>query len=126
MYEETAIIISSDHGENQGELNVYGDHQTADLITNRVPMILKWPGLNPATGGKLKATDDALHYQFDIAATIVDLLGQQIPDKWDAVSFVEALTTGGEEGRKYLVASQAAWSCTIAFGILTSWSTSPM
>ena len=118
LYEDTAIIISSDHGENQGELNVYGDHQTADLITNRVPMILKWPGLNPATGSKRKVTDDALHYQFDVAATIVELVGQQIPDKWDAVSFKEALITGGEEGRKYLVASQAAWSCqrAVIFG----------
>ena len=29
VYEETAVIICADHGENQGELNVWGDHQTA-------------------------------------------------------------------------------------------------
>lgn len=27
VWEDTLVIISSDHGENQGELNVYGDHQ---------------------------------------------------------------------------------------------------
>ena len=27
--EDTMIIISADHGENQGELNIWGDHQTA-------------------------------------------------------------------------------------------------
>ena len=40
---ETLIVISSDHGENQGELSVYGDHQTSDHITNRVPLIVRHP-----------------------------------------------------------------------------------
>ena len=43
ILDDTMIIISSDHGENHGELSVYGDHQTADHITNRVPMIIKHP-----------------------------------------------------------------------------------
>ena len=37
---ETVVMLSSDHGENLGELNVYGDHQSADQITTRVPMLL--------------------------------------------------------------------------------------
>ena len=41
LWDDTAIIISADHGENQGELNVWGDHQTADHITNRVPLIIR-------------------------------------------------------------------------------------
>ncbi|MBI4976787.1 MAG: sulfatase [Spirochaetes bacterium] len=103
IYDDTAIIISSDHGENQGELNVYGDHQTADLITNRVPMIVKWPGITPRVY-------EGLHYQFDIAATVVELLGQKVPGKWDAVSFKDAFTGGTEAGRDHLVVSNAAWS----------------
>ena len=43
VLEETAIIISADHGENLGELNIYGDHQTADQITCRVPLVVSWP-----------------------------------------------------------------------------------
>lgn len=31
LLEDTIIIISADHGENQGELNIYGDHQTATI-----------------------------------------------------------------------------------------------
>ena len=46
----TVIIVTSDHGENQGELNVWGDHQTADHITCRVPLIIRWPGLTSASG----------------------------------------------------------------------------
>ena len=104
LYEDTAIIISSDHGENQGELNVYGDHQTADRITCRVPMILKWPGQAPRV-------DAGFHYQFDVAATILELVGAEVPAKWDAVSFKDAFLEGRDEGRDYLVVSQAAWSC---------------
>lgn len=103
IYDETAIIISSDHGENQGELNVYGDHQTADYITNRVPMIVKWPGVKAAV-------NTGFHYQFDITATIVELLGKNVPQKWDAVSFKDAFLAGKASGRDYLVVSNSAWS----------------
>jgi choline-sulfatase len=44
VLDDTIIIVSSDHGENQGELNVWGDHQTADAITCRIPLIIRWPG----------------------------------------------------------------------------------
>ena len=44
ILEETAVIVSADHGENLGELNVYCDHQTADQLTVRVPLIISWPG----------------------------------------------------------------------------------
>ncbi|MBN1676212.1 MAG: sulfatase [Kiritimatiellae bacterium] len=104
LYDETAIIISSDHGENQGELNVYGDHHTADLITSRVPMLVKWPGVKPRV-------DSAFHYQFDIAATVLELLEQEVPAKWDGESFKDALLAGADAGRECLVVSQAAWSC---------------
>jgi len=103
IYDETAIIISSDHGENQGELGIYGDHQTADLITNRVPMIVKWPGVKPRV-------DAGLHYQFDLTATVVELLGMRVPEKWDAVGFKDAFLAGREAGRESLVISNSAWS----------------
>ncbi len=104
LYEDMAIIITSDHGENQGELNVYGDHQIADLITCRVPMIIKWPG-------KKAGVDNSFHYQFDIAALVTELLGLKIPSGWDARTFKDAFISGKEQGRDYLVVSQAPWSC---------------
>ncbi|HUZ14387.1 MAG TPA: sulfatase-like hydrolase/transferase [Caulobacteraceae bacterium] len=63
--DDTAIMISSDHGETLGELNVYGDHQTADQCTTRVPLVLKWPGLG--TGQRRRA----FRYQIDVTASIV-------------------------------------------------------
>ena len=105
VLDETVIIVSSDHAENQGELNVYGDHQTADYSTPRVPLIIRWPGL---PRGRV---DTALHYQADMAATVLELLGIEMPPTWDAESFAPSLRAGAENGREYLVLSQCAWSC---------------
>jgi len=105
VLDDTAILITSDHGENLGELAVIGDHQVADHITSRVPFILRWPG---CAGGRV---DTALHYQTDVAATIVDLAGGKVPAHWDGQSFAEALRAGRSAGREYLVVSQQCWSC---------------
>ncbi len=105
ILDETVIIISADHGENQGELGVYGDHQTADHITSRVPLIIRWPGLE---GGRV---DDGLHYNADLPPTLSEMLGQRIPERWDGQSFAATLRDSVFAGRDYLVVSQCAWSC---------------
>jgi len=112
VLDDTVIIISSDHGENQGELNVYGDHQMADHITSRVPLIIRWPG---KTGGQV---DDGLHYNLDLPPTLVDMLGGKAPSRWDGQSFAGALEGDADTGRDFLVVSQCAWSCqrSVRFG----------
>jgi choline-sulfatase len=102
--DDTAVMVSSDHGENLGELGIYCDHQTADLITHRVPLVLRWPGM--ASGG----VDRALHYQMDVAATVADLLGATIPAVWDGQSFAASLRAGSTGGRGHLVLSCGAWT----------------
>lgn len=101
---DTAIIISADHGENLAELNVWGDHQTADEITCHLPLIIRWPGMD------VGRTDDALHYQFDMAATVLDLLDIDVPANWDGESFASAFKAGEQTGRDYLVMGQGTWS----------------
>ncbi len=108
VLDDTAIIISSDHGENLGELNIYGDHQTADGITTRVPLIIIWPRVTDGQGGRV---DASLLYQFDMAATAIELLGGTVPARWDGQSFASSLREGREGGRESLVVSQNAWSC---------------
>jgi choline-sulfatase len=106
ILDDTAIIISADHGENLGELNIYGDHQTADNITSRLPLIVRWPGIT----NKPRA-DSAFLYHFDFAATMIELLGGKPPEIWDARSFVGAFKSNQPAGRDSLVISQGAWSC---------------
>lgn len=106
VLDDTIIVVSSDHGENQGELNVWGDHQTADQFTCRVPLIVRWPRITDSP-----RVDRTLHYHFDWAATLVELAGGQMSGNWDAQPFTAAFQAGDEEGRPYLVISQNAWSC---------------
>lgn len=138
VYEDTAIIISSDHGENLGELGIYGEHATADDATCRLPLIIKWPGKEramkiapfqeaPGTpplprlsrdvagsalpGGRV---DDVLRYHLDLAPTLMELMGQPIPDRWSGQSFAKTLIgvpTDSTADRRELILSQCAHVC---------------
>jgi choline-sulfatase len=105
VLDETAVIVGADHGENQGELNIWGDHMTADAITCRVPLIWRMPGV------RAPRVDEALHNHYDWAATLVELVGGTVPPNWDAQPFTEAFRGGRDTGRPYVVTSQGAWSC---------------
>ena len=106
--EDTAVVVTADHGENLGELNVYADHHTADQATSRVPLVLCWPGLTDKDPSRRRS---ALHYQVDVAATVLELAGGGVPADWDGVSFADSLRAGADQGREFLVLSQAAWTC---------------
>ena len=104
VLDDTIVIMTSDHGENMGELGVIGDHAVADHITSRVPMIVRFPGLR---GGRV---DRGLYNQTDIAATLVELLGGRTPAHWDGQSYAPAFQAGKDGGRPFVVFSQCAWS----------------
>lgn len=107
LYENTAIIISADHGENLGELWVYGDHQTADHITHRVPMIVRWPGVTDAQAG---GVDTRLLYTLDMGASTLEWADCAVPTDWDGQSFAGDFVAGkGRARRDSLVLSQMAW-----------------
>ena len=100
--DDLAIIVSSDHGENLGELGIYGEHATADRITTRIPLIIRWPG------GAKGVVNKGLHYNLDIGPTLAKMLDQSAPTAWDGESFAAAVTDGQDSGRDHLVVSQCA------------------
>ncbi|NND75685.1 MAG: sulfatase [Ilumatobacter sp.] len=105
VLDDTAILVSSDHGEAFGELGVYADHQAADEATCHIPAILRWPGVAARSYA-------GLHYHLDIAATVVELAGIEVPTPWwSGRSIASALRDGSEAGRDALFLSQGAWSC---------------
>ncbi len=112
VMEDLAIIISSDHGENLGELGLYGEHGTADYITCRIPMIIRWPGC------KAGHVDDGLHYNLDLAPTLSELFHRDPAPSWDGQSYAPALLKGEECGRESLILSQCAHVCqrSVRFG----------
>jgi arylsulfatase A-like enzyme len=124
IYEDTVIIISSDHGECLGELGSYCEHGEADYITTHIPLIIKWPGCPKNIESK------GLHYNVDLLPTLIEMIGnipeftcnrvvgKPNPVKYDGVSFAEAIRDGKESGREYLVVSQCAHICqrSVRFG----------
>ncbi len=105
VLDETAVVVTSDHGEAFGELGVYADHQGADEATGHIPGVLRWPGVKPQV-------QSGLHYHLDLAATVVELAGGTVPPHWDGASLASDLRTDrGAAGRDHLVLSQGAWSC---------------
>ena len=105
VLEDTAVIISADHGENMGELGIYGEHGTADQATCRIPMIVRWPG------GVSAAVDEGLHYNVDLAPTLMDLLDGPSQPIWDGESYAPAILNGGSRGREQVVVSQCCHVC---------------
>lgn len=112
VMEDLVVIITADHGENLGELGIYGEHGTADQGTCRIPMIIRWPGMMK------NHLDEGLHYHLDILPTIAELLGKSPAPSWDGTSYAAALQTGDACRRDYLVVSQCAHVCqrSVRFG----------
>lgn len=112
ILEDMAIIISSDHGENLGELGIYSEHATADFCTARIPMIIKWPG------GLAGTSDNGLHYNLDLPPTLAQLMGKAPCKSWSGDSYAGTVLSGQDCGREYLVLSQCAHVCqrSVRFG----------
>ena len=111
VWDDLAIIISADHGENMGELGIYAEHATADAATCRIPLIVRWPA------GR-QGVERGLHYNLDLPPTLAELLGRKPAEGWDGLSFARAILphlTDPQEvpdtGRPYLVISQCAHVC---------------
>ena len=68
------------------------------------PMIVRWPGL---TAGRRSG----LHYQIDVFATLLEMVGGKTSRDWDAASFKPAFESGAPAGRDHLVLSHCAWTC---------------
>lgn len=107
--DDLAIIITSDHGENMGELGLYGEHGTACETTCRIPMIIKWKGCRSGV------RDDKFHDNVDLLPTVRELLKRNNPVpksyRYDGVSYAKTLTDGEDCGKPYLVLSQCAHVC---------------
>jgi len=105
VMDDLVVIISSDHGENLGELGIYAEHATADQGTCHIPLIIRWPG--KTTG----IHDNGLHYQLDLGPTLAELLGIEAPANWEGQSYAPTINSGLNCGRESLVISQCAHVC---------------
>lgn len=106
ILDETVIIITSDHGENLGELGCCSEHGTSDYITHRIPLIISWPGYT-----REKHIYNGLHYNIDFMPALAEMLDIKTPEGIDGISFAEAIKNGKDCGRDFLVLSQCCHGC---------------
>ena len=86
LWDDTAIIITSDHGESMTEHHVYfGHHGIYDCILY-VPLIIRLPN-----GGKPNNRIEDMFQHIDIAPTICDILGLGIPGQFEGRSLLPAI-----------------------------------
>lgn len=105
--EETAVIVSADHGESFGENGSYAEHGLANEPTHRLPLVFYWPGVTDELSDE-ERRNDALLYNIDLAPTLCDLLGIRTPDGWQGESFAPAVRGESLDSREYLVLGHGA------------------
>ena len=66
VYDNTIFVLTSDHGENLGEHDLYFHHGGLYRSTTHVPLLIKAPG-------QIAGKDFSLTQNIDIAPTILDL-----------------------------------------------------
>lgn len=80
-YENTAIILTADHGESLGENGVFFDHHTLYEPNVHVPLVIDAPGFD--------GRSDAFVQHFDLVPTILDILGMDTDlEQFDGQSIV--------------------------------------
>jgi arylsulfatase len=91
--ENTIVIFTSDHGEMLGDHGIYlkGPHLYDCAV--RVPFIIRWPG-----HFKPGVRSDALLELVDLAPTLLDAIGMDIPDRMQGKSFLPILTGAADPG----------------------------
>lgn len=88
VWDQTAIIISADHGEAFGEMGQYAEHGSCSTSVHRIPLIIRWPGITDRLAGSDR--DDHL-LSTDLGPTICDGLNIPTPAGWPGRSFMNAL-----------------------------------
>jgi arylsulfatase A-like enzyme len=140
LRERTYVVFTSDHGFYFGEHGYFGKaewfHDSSAVLApdadvpewlpeswlltigwsplyqelTRVPLIVRGPGLEPGRRAALTTAPD-------IAPTILELLGQPLPEAMRGRSFRPALTGEHEEHRPFVVSS---WPLYFAEGEMTT------
>lgn len=98
LYDDTVIVVTADHGEEFGEHGGFWHGNKLHEETLRVPLILKPPaglGRRPA-----RIADVVRH--IDVAPTVLELAGAEVPDGYQGVSLFREYELRQEHERRAL------------------------
>jgi len=88
-YENTLVVLTSDHGENLGERGIYCTHRKLFNETTLVPLIMKLPG-STYRGKEI----NSLVEHIDVLPTVLDFLNISVQTKISGRSLVPLMDGG--------------------------------
>ena len=101
QWEDTLIVLTSDHGEQLGDHHLWGKLGFYDQSFH-VPLIIRAPGVDATRGTVVTEFTESI----DIFPTILDLLDADVPDHLDGRSLKDHVT--GETGDSVAAAGREA------------------
>lgn len=104
LADDTIVVLMGDHGFLLGDHGLWTKHANFDLAL-RTPLVIRAPGY--ARGGRSAAIVEGL----DVAPTLFDLLGLEIPPEADGASLVPLLADPGAPGKGFAVSQ---WTSAIS------------
>lgn len=87
LTDHTVVIVHADHGQSLGEQDYFGHGRNVYDATQRIPLIIRAPGLGPR-GERVHG----LARNVDLLPTILDVTSMPIPASLDGASLRSALT----------------------------------
>lgn len=90
QYDETLIVITADHGEMLGDRHSWGKMTVYDAAYH-TPLLIRMPGNQAQAGAVVTAPTESI----DITPTILDWVGQSIPNSMDGRSLMPFLQGQG-------------------------------
>jgi arylsulfatase A-like enzyme len=87
--EDTAVVLTADHGESLGEHGIFYDHAGLFEPSLRVPLLVRWPGIEGE-----RRVDDVVTL-LDVVPTLADLMGFGLPASADGRSLRPLLENTG-------------------------------
>ncbi|MFV2051801.1 alkaline phosphatase family protein [Aliiroseovarius sp. YM-037] len=86
QYDNTLIVVTSDHGEMLGDHHSWGKMNLHDAAYH-TPLIIRAPGYETARGAVVDAPTESV----DVAPTILHVLGLDVPPSMDGYSLLPLL-----------------------------------
>ena len=97
LAENTVVVLWGDHGWNLGEHTLWCKHACFET-SMRIPLIVRAPGVTPASG-----VSDGLTETIDLYPTLCELTGTPTPDHLAGVSLVPRLADPSAPGKPHAV-----------------------
>jgi arylsulfatase A-like enzyme len=97
LWEQTAVIVCTDHGHYLGEKDSFGKPpQPIYEPLGHIPLLIAWPGLEPSA-------TQALTTNVDLFATLADLFGVEVEHRTHGRSLLPLLEGQTGSVREYLL-----------------------